>query len=414
MNLPTIPILMVIILCLLLFKIYIAFRSPFWSKQPVQHWFGQWQYLFSYPHVIRQGVRPMDRHVSLNQITTQKMSELSDNQLHHQISILQEHYLNESGSVYRATKNILLPYFIPLQDGLVSFYFPPAPATSAPTPVGIITSRKLELIRSSSGPVFAVYYVDYLCVHKEYRNQGIASQLIATHEYHQSRQLPYCPISLFKREEVLLPGVVPLCRYQTFTYVLNLNHTTTSAAQQDQIKAVRIGTSNAPLVWKPMLEDHLGGFSVQLLANWDCLMELLRTENIYVYLIRQRTAAATAAAAYRDVGCLFFRKTGVHVARMGQQLTCFGSIWTRKAKGEGVEIAGLEASLLDILNNTAEPKGENYALLSIENISHNYRILPLPPSSFWSTTPIASRPTAYYFYNYVHPTLSSKQVLFLG
>ena len=49
--------------------------------------------------------------------------------------------------------------------------------------IGVMTSRLLNV--SIDNNEFTTYYVDYLCVHKDNRKQGVAQQIIQTHDYYQ-------------------------------------------------------------------------------------------------------------------------------------------------------------------------------------------------------------------------------------
>ena len=61
-----------------------------------------------------------------------------------------------------------------------------------------MTSRMLNV--SIDNNEFTTYYVDYLCVHKDNRKQGIAQQIIQTHDYYQ-RKNTVIPTSFLKEKD---------------------------------------------------------------------------------------------------------------------------------------------------------------------------------------------------------------------
>jgi len=371
--------LFILFLC---WKIYVAIRSPFWSKQPVYH-VGDW---FLSPHIIRPGNRQKDRYVRLSLVHGTIQDKIDTFML----SFLRNHYLS---------KEQLFVEFRPESKNIIPYFSALAPETALLTwhenRKGMITSRKMKF-RYGNQPWLSLYYVDYLCVHSGFRKKNIATELIATHEYHQSK---HCSISLFKREEVLTWGVVPLCEFATFTFDLR-DWRIPPLKQEEEREHIMIGASNYEVVVR-FLEAHSQKFKVAIFpANWGVIADLLRTENVYVSMLLNK-------------GCFFFRKTCVYFSEnhskdlgQGQVLDCFASIWLTSVPDASIK-RNLELGLYSILKNHPE---EKYTLLSIENISDNHRVLTMCNTYSYLT----KRPTAYYFYNFIHPKVESKKVIFLG
>ena len=66
-----------------------------------------------------------------------------------------------------------------------------------------------------------MYYVDNLCVHPDYRKDGIAPKTIQTHYYNLRKNNPKIKICLFKREGDL-NAIVPLTTYKTVCFNINM------------------------------------------------------------------------------------------------------------------------------------------------------------------------------------------------
>jgi GNAT superfamily N-acetyltransferase len=84
--------------------------------------------------------------------------------------------------------------------------------------IAIMTTRPIHIQIKEN--VFDAYYVDYLCVDKNYRKKGIAPEIIQTHEYNQRHLNNSIQVSLFKREGQLT-GIVPLTVYNTYGFQVN-------------------------------------------------------------------------------------------------------------------------------------------------------------------------------------------------
>ena len=72
--------------------------------------------------------------------------------------------------------------------------------------IGVMTGRPINITLKNT-PTFKAYYIDYLCVHNDYRKNGIAPELIQSHEYIQRHKNKKIHVSLFKREGTLT-GIV--------------------------------------------------------------------------------------------------------------------------------------------------------------------------------------------------------------
>jgi len=235
------------------------------------------------------------------------------------------------------------------------------------------------------GPTLDAYYVDFLCVDKQKRKQGIAPALIQTHEYNQRRMNRNIVVSLFKREGELT-GIVPVCVYQTYGYNLSdFNNIIPNLPIPYNI--IEIGTTNIQHLYD-FTERNRSSFSLYISTEMGNMMELIKTGNIFVFLLV--VDMETQAAFFFRKSCTFVRK-GVEI------IHCFASICENK-----------DASLLTNMYRQClqrlQKKNPRFQYITVEDIADNHLFIDS------LGTPDISSPTAYFFYNFAYPTFSSQDV----
>ena len=166
--------LLVIILILLLPYLYIRYRHPFWYSQPVAHYYN---ILLDRGYITNRITKPMNTNVELIEINTKELIVSS-------IELLNKNYIPViiDNLKYQLTKeyfNFTLntPYKIPislknkLKIGMIKNN----------KLIGLITSRPIYI--NLYEKVIPIFYVDYLCIEKEYRKQNLVQQLILEMAY---------------------------------------------------------------------------------------------------------------------------------------------------------------------------------------------------------------------------------------
>ena len=93
---------------------------------------------------------------------------------------------------------------------------------------------------------FKCYYVDYLCVHKDYRKQGYAEKMIQTHAYYQEKH-GNLNISLFKKENNL-HLIVPLIVYKTYKF--NMETWENTIVLPTHMTVIPVDKSNIYTYWQ--------------------------------------------------------------------------------------------------------------------------------------------------------------------
>jgi hypothetical protein len=253
--------------------------------------------------------------------------------------------------------------------------------------IGAITSRPLNIVMEKIK--LRAYYVDYLCVDKLHRKQGIAPQLIQTHYYNQRVLNEKMPISLFKREDELT-GIVPLCVYTTYGFPVDRWSKPPELSQE--YKLFEITGQNFRFVYDFII-TNANKFDISIYPDIANILELIKTKNIYVYAI---------LCDEQIVCCYFFRKSCVEIEKGLEVLSCFASISDCETD---VFIQGFKISFWKIA-------AENFfGFSAIENVSHNNIIID---NIILKTKPLIESPTAYYFYNYAHPTFNSLRTFIIN
>jgi hypothetical protein len=125
-------------------------------------------------------------------------------------------------------------------------------------------------------------------------------------------------------------------------------------------------------------------------------MELLKTNNLFIYVILNYNKEIIAS--------YFYRKSCVFIEKDLEILTCIGSIYHDENVKEEIFIHGFKTSFWKIAEK------HRFGFAAIENISHNYIIIH---NLMKKTKPEVISPTAYFFYNFAYPTFSSNKSFIL-
>jgi len=206
---------------------FIRLKYKFWALQPVFHFYDVY-YWFVNVGIIHKDLPEKNMYVNLKKIITkdyEKIDELTKKQI---ITLIRLNYYRNNENKYDPKIDNIVPYFIGHNTKTFWSYFvdtellidnKTGKTIEEKKIIGIITSRPLHVKINSNrqDSEFDVYYVDYLCVNKNWRKKNIAPQLIQTHEYNQSHNNKKISVSLFKREEELT-GIIPLTVYKTYCF----------------------------------------------------------------------------------------------------------------------------------------------------------------------------------------------------
>lgn len=392
MDLNTMACIFVVLFVILAFIIvYVKNKYGFWIIQPVFHVYDFW-YLFMSPTIISKGLPRENKYTNLTNIKT--YTSLSDIQTTNMVNFIQSNYHRNGDNIFYPKKDNIVPYFTGHNsEPMFSFYTKQQLMLDMKTGntiddnsiIGIMTTRPSHVRLKSL--TFDVNYVDYLCVDVLNRNQGIAPQLIQTHNYNMLHMTNNKrPVSLFKREDQLT-GIVPLCIFSTYGYSLDRLRKT---QLHSRFKIESITKKNYHMLHS-FLNQHVDhDFDLVVMAESSNIVTLLDTNNIFISVL---LTGNEIVAAY------FFRKTCVTIEANKEVLTCIGSV--NHCETDDVFVKGFKMCFWEISNKF------NFKYLAIENISHNHYIVD-------TLKPALISPTAYFFYNYACNSIPSHRALVIN
>jgi hypothetical protein len=395
-------IFLIIIVITIIILLYFRVKFRFWAKQPVFHIYDVWYYFF--PCGIIQLDLPSreEKYNNFKDIDTIKLDELSNINKNKFVFFIQNHFLRSRELNYRPKKENIFPYLTGLDGGsvFVSLYRKKNMLMDTTLQkvkedekiIGTILSYPVQIIFNNGNPEanMNAYYVDYLCVDKEHRKEGIAPELIQTHHYNQRTLNKNIQVSLFKREGNLT-AIIPLCLYELCGFYIK--ESKEFILPQD-IKLIKINYKDLSY-YNEFIKLNHSKFKIFISTSLANISELIKTENIYIYALIQKD---TILSLY------FFKKQCTYLEEENEEIvTCYASI--NCCKSEDIFKVGFQNALMNIIDNYP-----SYKLLIIENHSNNDRLI-----DFYSKINklLFNIKSAYYFYNFAHHSYHSNHTLIL-
>jgi hypothetical protein len=360
-------------------------------------------YWFINVGVIRKELPEKNRYDTLQKITTKLFENIDELTVKQFVLLIRLNYLRNNENKFEPKKENILPYFVGHNTkSFWTYFMEPELLIDNKTGktieekriISVMTSRPLH-VKINNGrkdATFDVYYVDYLCVHRESRKKNIAPQMIQTHEYNQSHNNRNICVCLFKREEELT-GIIPLTVYKTYCFNMR------NWRQPDNLEArTTILTGDKQNMY------YLYNFINEMKNNWDImiypeisnLMELVRTNNLFVKML---VVDGDIEAVY------IFRKTCTFIEKEKEIISCIVSIKGTKMKISEF-IKGFKVSLWSIIKDH-----KNFGYLTIEDISDNTCIIN---NISIKTHPLVVSPSAYFFYNFAYSPFKSEKCLIIN
>lgn len=413
-NIHNIKYIFFILICIIFFVflsfcLYIRFKFGFWRVQPVFHIYDLHYYLFP-PGIIQYGVPERNKYCNFKDVETLKFDAIDNYKMSKFVGFVQSHYLRKKENVFLPEKDNIIPYFTGHNHPcFFSFYNTSEVLLDCKTNtsieniriIGVITSRPLRIYINNGNKesFFDAYYVDYLCVDKSYRKTGIAPQIIQTQEYNQRALNNKIVVSLFKREGELT-GIVPLCVYSTYGF--EMRTWKKPPRLPPYLGVIEIGPKNAHHLID-FIKYQNPKFDIVVMPEISNLLELIKTDNIYCYIIVHELEVLCA---------YFFRKSCAYVRKNVEILSCFASINAinnknnRRNKNPDIFAEGYKAALWKIYK---KHPGFQYSV--IEDISDNNAIIK---NIMLRTKPTLVSPTAYFFYNFAYPTFKPAKCLIIN
>jgi hypothetical protein len=385
---------------------YIRIKYGFWYYQPVFHAYNLWWYLFPCG-IINHGLPEKNRFTNTTNITFLHLDKTDDSTMDKCTQLLQNNFIknkeNKENKFHPEKHNIVnyfkghnttkYPCFLSLywEKELLQEMNAAGEFIKHDKLVGMMTTRPLYIKFKKDKANLVAYYVDYLCVHKDYRKKGYAPQIIQTHHYHQRHAAPQVHVSLFKRENDLT-GIVPFCLYSTYGFSIKGWKKPLEIKTEDKI--LECSSQNMRYLLEFMKETS-GMFDVTITPELSNILELIHSRNIFVYFVLN-TATDQVMAAY------FFRNSCVSLEKDCKVITCFASICRENYNDEAFaywfKTALFAIPMMD------------YLFLAVEDISHNKKIID---NLHKKNKPQLVSPCAYFFYNFVYSRVPCDKIFLL-
>ena len=434
----------IIIFALVFLFAYIKIRFPFWNMQPVFHSYDFWRYWSRIPFIIQHGNALKTKYTTPKTVKTIPFLDITEKQLSQFVDLLQCHYI-PSDQVLTMIDTQTIRHYLTGHNhpAYISFFQedhfdlvinrdPSAVSIldilNNPTPVGCISSRPVRLFMWDTSDIIhdkMAYYFDHVCVHRDSQKKHLSRNLIQTHEYVQRIKNPDIPISLFKKEQILCEGIVPLVQFKIFTFYLRdvgipplPKHFTVVRIfkeNMDILSDFLYGLSHPLPVNGPINNDktdsknngqssHPSLFSLCAFPEIGALNALIKNHLWYVYALRRGD---------HIYGLYFFKdaKTTYEDIEHGNLLECVACISNMNGGSNGLFFAGFLHSLRGIIDNHAKleiskkmekQQISQYRMISFTDLAHNGQILD---KWRWKYSHVFENPAAYYIYNMVVPRM---------
>jgi hypothetical protein len=375
--------IIIIIWILIIIYGYIKVKYRFWFHQPIFHIYDLHYYL--YPGIIDNEL-PEKENIFNNfkNIKTVSFEKVKEEDKNNFILFIQNNFLRNKNFNYLPKKENIIPYLTGLHGGDVFLSLYKREMTEI---IASMISYPIQ-IRINNQKMNA-YYVDYLCVDSDHRKKNIAPQMIQTHHYYQRHLNKNISVSVFKREGNLNMAI-PICVYTSYGFSISKLRFTDLPIN---INLIEVGKNNITYLFD-FIELNRTKFDIFLSTSISNVLELIKTENIYVYMLIQEQ---NVLAVY------YFKKLCTYLQDDKEVLVCYASV--NCCKNEDIFIEGMYHSIQNIIKRF--PK---YSQLYIEGLSDNYILIN---DLFKMTNTLYKIISAYYFYNFAYSSFHPEKTLIL-
>lgn len=399
---------LLVFLFLFLFVLWLKFFLPsrfkFWRIQPVfliyswNCWVRLWRK--EYGFIQSESILPAQlKYINHVQVHTHFFHQLSLKEQTEFVQFIQDHY---AAHCYSPTLQQIATTLGP--SAVLSFFHDKDKQQQQL--MGVISS-KIVCFQSSyldekeKELVIYLNYVDFLCVHSRFRQQGVAPTLIQTHNLHlQPLSRPLA--SIFKREGNMT-AIVPLTTFNTTTFYIP---TLFFNQKKRKSKVVEIKTENDFLdlyTWiKKKKKKTIG--SIMCLPEPDHLRSMVvEAKVIEIYGIKTKKTNNFQTVC-------FFQK---------DQLMMDGNkpvITVLLVLTEIEDTSSFLSDCIHCIRSLYFTNASTYSIscffLSIQELMEGELLVQqLIMEEKWSV--FQTSPTAFFLYNYLHPTVNANRAIIL-
>lgn len=374
MLLQTITIL---VLLLVLYNIIFMLRHPFWSRQPVFHFHKFWLWFYNNT-VITNEFDIQKKYYTPSSIQFYTTYTIPKDEENSMVELIQSNYLQERHVMYEPTKEGIMSYFKGCNNDCFFGLFYGNNLNNT-TLQGALTSRPL-LLTVDKTIKHNVDYVDFLCVHKDYRKKGVSPKLIHTYAIHTQQQST-CDdhIYLFKREGETT-SYIPLVVYPSFYY--DLKYWNDNTRFPKPYKLTQINDGNKRLLLNYITKHPFSNYFDCVVENdLGNLTELITAGVIIPFVVHNND----------DIICVYFFRNGYMLYNNKKILDNIGSVLFYPEFKEFFEL-GFKKSVVNLRDT------HDYSYINIEELAHNNVLLK---SINEKSRPLNTEYYSYYLYNFV-------------
>jgi hypothetical protein len=375
-------VIIIIIVIVIIIYSYIKIKYNFWIKQDIHHTYKFWYNFF--PGIIDKDLPEREnKYHNFKDIQTLRYSSLQEKTKDRLSLFLENNFSKNKLFMLFLKKENIIPYFIGLEGGdpFLSIY--KKERINSCELIGTILSYPIQIMIKNNS--FNCYYVDYLCVDTNYRNQNIALELMQTHNYNQRHMNKNIMVSLFKREKKL-DIVLPLCEVTSYLYSIK---EIINEKMPHNIKLIKVGKNNINHFYN-FIKLNYSKFDIYISTSIANQLELINTENMITYMLIQETQV---------IAVYYFKKSCMYVNERKEIYNCIGSL--NCCLMENIFINGFKNALINIKKDYNE-----FTYIMIENTSDNNKLINLAKK-------IIITKSFYYFHNLAYKKINANNCLII-
>jgi hypothetical protein len=378
---------------------YIRIQMRFWHLQPVFHIYNI-VYWFKPPGLInkKNGHVLYNKYVNIVNIQTTAIDTLPERRLTQCAHFIKNYFVRDKSATYRPTQENIFAYLQSASNpGYLSVYTQKQLLVTEGNAVAVddeilavITANSLIVRRADQPDAFSTYYIDNLCVKPSHRKKGLAPQMIQTLYYNLSCLNPQVQTFLFKREGTLT-AIVPFIAYTTYCY--DISRFRLPLTPEGIYVCLLIAPAQLHLFVNFILEAR-PRFSWSVLPDVSNITHLLKTNNIVIYGILQKTTQTIVAVyVFRSMELFYHGKKTVECIMIVSSPACSEKLLSQ----------GFQQALHNYQSSTA-----SVGMLLLDELADAAIVRKQLPIK-----PYFASPTALYFYNYACYTCKSNKAMIL-
>lgn len=299
------------------FLIYAKVHSPFWFQQPVLHVYELYpiiRRIITNKPYYKYYIKPRYDSYCNHNIYTFNFNEINKSLKNKIIKLLQGHYYDNEYTLFHLNNDLLSE--ITTKNSFISCLFEKKLKeidntfinSYDPNILGMISSRQTSIFfKDHSDMNNSIHYIDFLCLNDAHKDAKNYRSLVKTHIYnHSNIESNHMYSYIIKKEVELCKDVVPLCKYDTFTFIIQKTPITNLPYNYyiRQLDSTQVET------WKTIFYQLTQTFSVSILPSFENTINWLTNERYLIYTLSYKTDSLNLLGIY------IFEKTHISMEKI--------------------------------------------------------------------------------------------------